>query len=878
MKKNAMLLALCLMVQCVGLPALAEDLAEEALLIPEVEEIVLVEEAAPAAVEEIVEIVPAAEEAPAAEEIVLVEEAAPAVKVEIETVPAAEEVAAPAEEIIIDEAPVVLADEDAPITVIEDAVDVGEAAAVLLLPEDADEEVLAAFQAEQDVLAATGAATEFVIDASGIIRQYNGTETVVVVQPQVLLNGVAITVRGISNTAFSRNTTITSVTLPSSVDWIEDGAFKGCTALRYVNLPNAVTTILPEAFSGCTSLEAIAWSESISNIGNYAFYGCTSLRNLALPTYVTSIGDYAFYGCSNLNTITWSDALKTIGDYAFGACTALDAVILPASLRTIDEYAFAGCTALRTLNMQNGLESIGTGAFQNCSALTAINIPDTVTYLGNSAFENCSAATSLSLSAALPEILNFTFKGCASIPAIYIPYGVTRIGREAFEGCASVTLVYTIPATVIDIGNYAFSGINSDCWIYVDNASVNIGTDGLGTACTVFGYKYSTTQAYANAHENVRFFDMQIVNFVRRCYNLILGRTGEAAGVHHWSQQLALKQLTGASIVHGFMYSAEFAARGLSNSDAVEILYNTMLDRASDAAGKAGWVSMLDAGSSYDAVIRGFCGSYEFGEICRVYGIEPGAITLSEPRELNPRAAAFVTRCYELILQRTPDNNGLNNWTDHLISGRMSAAEIVDGFILSPEFVARALSASDQVEILYQTMLSRASDASGKATWLGFMNAGTSLEYVVNGFADSIEFKYLCTLYGINPGRVNFAQNRDKNLAVTLFVNRCSRYALNHGIDADSLNYWTGEILSRRMTPAQVAESFIFSYECLLRGLNNTDFIQMLYRVYLGTDPDAAGMAFWTGRLASGDSRQVVAARIAGSADFAQVVASFGLN
>ena len=53
-----------------------------------------------------------------------------------------------------------------------------------------------------------------------------------------------------------------------------------------------------------------------------------------------------------------------------------------------------------------------------------------------------------------------------------------------------------------------------------------------------------------------------------------------------------------------------------------------MLGRGSDAAGKANWVSKLDAGQPFAVVINGFCVSKEFTGICASYGIKPGNVNI----------------------------------------------------------------------------------------------------------------------------------------------------------------------------------------------------------------------------------------------------------
>ena len=98
----------------------------------------------------------------------------------------------------------------------------------------------------------------------------------------------------IGSIAFSRCSSLTSVTIPNSVTSIGSGAFNGCTSLTRVTIPNSVTKIGWNAFSDCTSLTSITIPNSVISIDWYAFRGCTSLKSITIPNSVTSIGKNAF--------------------------------------------------------------------------------------------------------------------------------------------------------------------------------------------------------------------------------------------------------------------------------------------------------------------------------------------------------------------------------------------------------------------------------------------------------------------------------------------------------------------------------------------------------------------------------------------------------
>ncbi len=239
--------------------------------------------------------------------------------------------------------------------------------------------------------------------------------------------------------------------------------------------------------------------------------------------------------------------------------------------------------------------------------------------------------------------------------------------------------------------------------------------------------------------------------FVKRCYNLILNRGADAAGLENWVSTLMDGSRSASEIIYGFMYSGEFTGRNLSSGDAVEILYQAMLNRGSDAAGKETWVNKLSDGYDYVDIINGFCGSGEFTALCNEYGITPGSVVLDNDYD---KVAAFVKRCYRLILKRGADEEGLNTWVSNLKQGTRTASEIIYGFMYSNEYTGRGMSNSATVEILYRVMLDRGSDAEGKANWLERLGKGETVVAIINGFCGSQEFIGLCKNYGIEPGSV----------------------------------------------------------------------------------------------------------------------------
>ena len=132
-------------------------------------------------------------------------------------------------------------------------------------------------------------------------------------------------------------------------------------------------------------------------------------------------------------------------------------------------------------------------------------------------------------------------------------------------------------------------------------------------------------------------FQVNDVNlFVERLYKVCLGRLGDRDGQKNWVEKLIKKQITGSECARSFIQSTEYENLGLSDSDYVENLYIALMGRASDAPGKADWLTKLANGMTRDEVFAGFVNSVEFDKICKKYNIDRGTYTAKKKGTYDP--------------------------------------------------------------------------------------------------------------------------------------------------------------------------------------------------------------------------------------------------
>jgi hypothetical protein len=371
----------------------------------------------------------------------------------------------------------------------------------------------------------------------------------------------------------------------------------------------------------------------------------------------------------------------------------------------------------------------------------------------------------------------------------------------------------------------------------------------------------------------------KITGFVRRLYECLLERNPDSSGLAYWSQRLADQKTDGAGLAFQFVSSREFKEKDYDDTEYIQVLYRCLMDREADKSGLNYWKEYLENGMSRNYVFKRFVDSGEFTRICEDYGIQKGTITLTDYRDQSYKITSYVFRCYKLILERNGDASGLNYWTEKLINKSMGGGNVAASFINSGEFKKRGLSNEEIVTVAYKALLDRNPDSAGLKEWVSRMESGVSAMYVVRSMAGSTEFKNLCSTYGITPGTVKASENRDKNLKVTQFVNRCYLQTLGRKGDAAGLNDWTGKLLTGKLEAQQVAYHFLTSSEFTKKNLDDMEFVKVLYHLYMDREPDGSGLDYWWSQLAYElQTRERVINKFGGSKEFIKIAASYGLT
>lgn len=102
---------------------------------------------------------------------------------------------------------------------------------------------------------------------------------------------------------------------------------------------------------------------------------------------------------------------------------------------------------------------------------------------------------------------------------------------------------------------------------------------------------------------------------------------------------------------------------------------------------------------------------------------------------------AQVTRLYDTVFDRPPDDAGLAFWVNALRVG-VGLDDVAELFVASPEFRDRygEVGSAEFVDLLYRNVLDRAADPEGQAYWTqGLASGRLDRDDVVLAFSESPE-------------------------------------------------------------------------------------------------------------------------------------------
>lgn len=270
--------------------------------------------------------------------------------------------------------------------------------------------------------------------------------------------------------AFKNNTSITSVSIPNTIQNVGQHCFEG-SKLESLNIDsNSLISIGNNAFNNCKNLLSVSiqCSSDGCHLGEETFLGCTNLKSVILSGNI-NLSDSCFEGCINLENVTISEGIFEIPVFCFSGCSSLKSINFPQTLENINEGAFYQNHSLTCVDLSNTkIDAIDAGAFTLCSSLKKMILPKTLSLFYKSFISKCDSLEEIIIDKDNPK---FSSQGCfiynndrttivLCSPGykeknVIIPSTINKIEFSAFSCCDIESVV--IPDSVLEIETAAFS-------------------------------------------------------------------------------------------------------------------------------------------------------------------------------------------------------------------------------------------------------------------------------------------------------------------------------------------------------------------------------------------------------------------------------------
>lgn len=271
------------------------------------------------------------------------------------------------------------------------------------------------------------------------------------------------TIEEINQYAFYDCHVLEEVVIPDSVTRIGVEAFKNCHSLTKINIPEKVTIIEESTFENCYSLESVEIKGELTEIGTEAFKDCELLEAFDIPE-TTVVHHPAFSNCSFIKKVVIPEGTTTINPSAFKDYIALEELILPDSLQTLPNLALDTCPNLKTVVLPRTIAksdyqfaiSLPLEFFKNCKKLESITLPENITSIDIRTFSGCTSLKTIEIPEGVTSICEDAFLDCESLETVILPKNLTFIGEDAFKNCALTSI--ELPASISTISPGAFWG------------------------------------------------------------------------------------------------------------------------------------------------------------------------------------------------------------------------------------------------------------------------------------------------------------------------------------------------------------------------------------------------------------------------------------
>jgi len=315
---------------------------------------------------------------------------------------------------------------------------------------------------------------------------------------------------------------ITSLSIPDSVKTIGSYAFQDCSLLTSVDLGSGLVKIDARAFYNNKKISSLTLPSTLEYIGNYAFYN-SNIKSITIPSNVSYIGIGVWIF---LTSMTVSD------DNPYYTDMDSNVIVQKSNMQLV-------CSPYKTkIEVPYGVEILGTYSIVN-SMLTELHLPKTIKAISNNAIYYCNNLPYIKLPSGIEAISSSAFYSCANLKAIYVSNAVVALSSSIASSCPNVkfytnlpnassrpvewsstwygsyTVIYTFPINATNMitfsNHYTYANVTDSSTGYVIGVSVT-GLSSLGTAATKLDpIPEGVTHIADNAFNATTYFSGEII-------------------------------------------------------------------------------------------------------------------------------------------------------------------------------------------------------------------------------------------------------------------------------------------------------------------------------------------------------------------------------
>lgn len=238
-------------------------------------------------------------------------------------------------------------------------------------------------------------------------------------------------------------------------------------------------------------------------------------------------------------------------------------------------------------------------------------------------------------------------------------------------------------------------------------------------------------------------------SFLDSVYSIMLNREADEEGKSYWSGKILSGDIGILDFLNQILSQEEFASLSTSSEDFITKNYNLLINREPDEDGFNYWMSQLGENSTKEQqlnLINQMAHSEEFmgkinemGIVFKIYEEEKPVVVPEQLSDID----IFIRDAYEHILGRQYDQEGFNYWKGQLTSQDKGAIDLINQFISLDEFKARNLTDQQFIGAMYEVLFNRTADQDGLNYWNSIYQKDKSSNRMANivlNIADNTEF------------------------------------------------------------------------------------------------------------------------------------------